>query len=82
MALPDDIDVDKLTEAALGIMWLTVHDSHTAPRVWKGIDWDVLDLMHERGWISDPKNKNKSVLLTETGRDLAQEFLQKYFGEA
>ena len=34
----------------------------------------------EKGWISDPKTKAKSVVLSEEGEHLAQEFLQKHFG--
>jgi Mn-dependent DtxR family transcriptional regulator len=47
-----------------------------------GKDWigDLLDLLHEKGWIVDPRSKAKSVVLTEEGERLAAEFLRKYFG--
>jgi hypothetical protein len=76
--LPKDLDKDRLAEAALAILSLTLHDDG---RVWKGIDWDVLDLLHEKGWVVDPHTRAKSVVLTEDGRRLAREFLQKYFGQ-
>lgn len=75
--LPDEIDRDKLAEAALAILSLTVHDGG---RVWKGLDWDLMDLLCEKGWIVDPRSKAKSVVLTEDGERLAQEFLRKQFG--
>jgi hypothetical protein len=50
--------------------------------VWKGVDWDVMHLLHEKGWISDPKSKAKSVLLTKEGSELAPEYLEKYFGRS
>lgn len=75
--LPDEIDHDKLAEAALAILSLTLHDGG---RVWKGLDWDLMDLLHEKGWIVDPRSKAKSVVLTEEGERLAEEFLRKYFG--
>lgn len=75
--LPDDIDRDKLAEAALAILSLTLHDGG---RVWKGLDWDLMDLLHEKGWIVDPRSKAKSVVLTEDGERLAREFLRKHFG--
>jgi Domain of unknown function (DUF6429) len=75
--LPKDLDKDRLAEAALAILSLTLHEDG---RVWKGIDWDVLDLLHEKGWIVDSHTKAKSVVLTEDGERLADEFLQKYFG--
>jgi hypothetical protein len=75
--LPDGIDKDRLAEAALAILSLTLHDDG---RVWKGLDWDLMDLLHEKGWIVDPRSKAKSVVLTEDGERLADEFLRKYFG--
>ncbi len=39
--LPDEIDQDKLAEAALAILSLTLHGG----RVWKGLDWDLMDLL-------------------------------------
>jgi hypothetical protein len=75
--LPDELDQDKLAEAALAILSLTLHD---AGRVWKGLDWDLMGLLHEKGWIVDPHSKAKSVVLTEEGERLARQFLLKYFG--
>jgi hypothetical protein len=75
--LPGDIDTDKLAEAALAILSLTLHDGG---RVWKGLDWDVMDLLHEKGWVVDPQSKAKSVVLTEEGERLARVFLLRHFG--
>jgi hypothetical protein len=75
--LPGDIDTDKLAEAALAILSLTLHDGG---RGWKGLDWDVMDLLHEKGWVVDPQSKAKSVVLTEEGERLAREFLVRHFG--
>jgi hypothetical protein len=74
---PDEIDADKLAEAALAMLSLTLHDGG---RVWKGLDWNLMDLLHEKGWIMDPRSKAKSVILTEEGERLADDFLRKYFG--
>jgi hypothetical protein len=75
--LSDEIDHDKLAEAALAILSLTLHDGG---RVWKGLDWDLMDLLHEKGWIVDPRSKAKSVVLTEDGERLADACLRKHFG--
>ena len=48
-------------------------------RAWKGFDWDAMNLLHERGWISDPTSKAKSVLLTEEGVCRAEELFNHYF---
>lgn len=79
MAIPDDLDSEKLAEVVLGVLWLGAHGYEGVPRVWKSVDWDVMDLLHEKGWISDPKSKAKSVTLTNEGAKVAPEFLRKHF---
>jgi hypothetical protein len=76
--LLDDLDADKLAEVALGLLALTVHDGC---RAWKGLDWGVMSLLFERGWIEAPKGKAKSVVLTNSGLELAEQLLQKHFGK-
>ena len=80
MSLPEDIDKEKIAEAALAILSLTAHGDADYTRVWKDLDWDLLDLLHDRGWISDPVGKHRSVQLTEAGIKLAQEYVDKHFG--
>jgi hypothetical protein len=75
--LPPEIDPDKVAEAALAILSLTLHEGG---RVWKGLDWELMDLLHEQGWIVDRRSRAKSVVLTEEGERLAGEFLRKHFG--
>jgi catechol 2,3-dioxygenase-like lactoylglutathione lyase family enzyme len=75
--LPKEVDRDKLAEVALAILSLTLHDDG---RVWKSLDWDLMDLLHEKGWVVDSRSKAKSVVLTEDGERLAEEFLQRHFG--
>jgi hypothetical protein len=75
--LPNDIDTDRLAEAALAILSLTLHDGG---RVWKGLDWELMGLLHDKGWIVDPASKAKSVVLTVEGEQLAQQFLRRHFG--
>jgi hypothetical protein len=74
--LPSHLDHDKLAEAALALLSLTLHGG----RVWKALDWDLMNLLHREGWISDPASKVKSVVLTEEGEALAGELLRKHFG--
>ena len=82
MPLPDDLDHDKLAEAALAILALTAFSSRHESRAWKGLDWDVLDLLYRRGWIEDPVGKSKSVVLTEAGERLAPDLLARHFAKA
>lgn len=81
MALPDNLDHDKLAEVALAILSLTAMDEEYGVRVWKGMDWNLTDLLYEKGWIHDPAGKRKSMVLTEEGAKLAAEYLEKHFGK-
>ncbi|WP_298854986.1 DUF6429 family protein [uncultured Ruegeria sp.] len=58
------IDEDKVDNAVLALLWLTLHDER---RAWKGFDWDALDRLHHKGLILDPIGKAKSVVLTDEG---------------
>lgn len=78
MPLPAQSDKEKIAEVALALMYLTLHGDEHAPRAWKGMDWDVLDLLFERGWISNPKSKAKSVLLTPEGLKAAPGLFDKH----
>jgi hypothetical protein len=76
--LPSTLDHDKLAEAALALLALTLDGG----RVWKALDWDLMNLLYQKGWISDPVSKAKSVILTEQGEALPREFLLKHFGRS
>lgn len=39
-----------------------------------------MDRLHKKGFISDPKSKAKSVLVSEEGQKVAKELFEKYFG--
>ncbi len=49
-----DIDKDKIDDAALALLYLTLHEEY---RAWKGIDFDVIDRLHEKGMIGEPGNR-------------------------
>ncbi len=71
-----EIDRDKIDEAVLALMWLTLHDER---RAWKGFDWDALERLHARGLIADPVNKAKSVVLSDEGLRQSEELFQALF---
>ena len=49
-------------------------------RAWKGFDWDTLDRLHEKGYISDPKRKTKSVALSDKAVELSEKLFIDFFG--
>lgn len=76
-------DFERIDEAVLALLVLTsFKDSKNHPwRTWKGHDWDALDRLHQKGYISDPVGKAKSVIFTEEGRKLAEESFERLFCE-
>ena len=75
-----DYNRDKLDEVVMGLLWLTMFEDHGTTRAWKGHDWDVMHRLFEKGWITDPKSKAKSVMVTEEGKKVAEEMFRKHFG--
>ena len=73
-----DIDIDKIDEAVLALLHLTLHDGN---RAWKGVDWDAMNRLHEKGFISNPVGKAKSVLLTEQGLAESEKLFRKLFSK-
>lgn len=74
-----EIDIAKVDEAVLAVLFLTLHDRVLA---WKSIDWDAMARLHERGLISDPVGKQKSVVFTEEGLREADRCFNKLFTDA
>jgi hypothetical protein len=75
-----EYDKDRVDDAALALLFLTMFKDHGLVRAWKGLDWDVLDRLFEKGFIEDPKGKAKSVILTEQGERRSEELFRQLFG--
>jgi len=72
-------DKDRADEMVLALLYLTSSRDKYATRAWKGFDWETMDRLYQKGYISDPKSKSASVVLTETGAKLSKELFFKYF---
>jgi hypothetical protein len=70
------VDSDKIDQAVLALLLLGLHDGD---RAWKGFDWEAMSRLHDKGYISDPRGKAKSVVFTETGLREAQRLLHVLF---
>lgn len=73
------LDTAKVDDAVLALLLLGRHDG---VRAWKGFDWDALGWLHERGYISNPRGRAKSVVFTDEGLARAERLLGELFGEA
>ena len=71
-----DIDTDRIDEAVLALLWLGLHDEG---RVWKSFDWEAMNCLHEKGLISDPVGKAKSVVLSEEGEQQSERLFKQMF---
>jgi hypothetical protein len=77
-----EYDTNRIDEATLALLFMGLHDREEGlgARAWKGFDWETMNRLHEKGFISDPKGKAKSVRLTETGCQEAERLFCKLFG--
>lgn len=71
-----ELDTDKIDDAVLALLHLTLHDQR---RAWKGLDWDVLDRLYRRGMIDNPANKAKSVVLSDEGLQSSEALFRELF---
>jgi hypothetical protein len=69
-------DDQKIEETVLALLGVFEFENG---RVWKRINFGVMDSLYEKGYITDPKGKTESVYLTEEGMRLARELAARYF---
>jgi Domain of unknown function (DUF6429) len=74
-----DVDSEKLEQAVLALLHLNTIDEKLGKRAWKALPWSVMDRLHQKGYISDPATKNKSVSLSDEGAKLSKELFEKLF---
>jgi CRISPR/Cas system CMR-associated protein Cmr1 (group 7 of RAMP superfamily) len=74
-----EYDEDKVDKMVLALLHLTTFKEGMGIRAWKGHDWSAMDRLYEKGYISDPKSAAKSVRMTESGAQKAQERFQEHF---
>ncbi|MFO8231912.1 MAG: DUF6429 family protein [Longimonas sp.] len=76
-----EYDTEKVDQTVLALLSLTLHDvDEFGGRAWKGHDWDVLDRLHEKGWIGDPVSKAKSVVLPPESIEESRRLFDQFFG--
>jgi hypothetical protein len=74
-------DEDKVDEYTLALLYLVTHqrEGGLGAKAWKGFDWDTMNRLHEKGYISNPIGKAKSVGMTEEGFLKAKELFERHF---
>jgi len=71
-----EINTQRIDEAVLALLYLGLHERN---RAWKGFDWDAMGRLHEKGFITDPVGKAKSVAFTEEGLQEARRLFELLF---
>ena len=74
-----DVDAEKVQQAVLALLHLNTFDEKSGKRAWKALPWSVMDQLHQKGYISDPATKAKSVRLSDDGARLSEELFEKLF---
>ncbi len=75
-----EFDEDKIDEATLALLWLNRFKDFDVFCAWKSFDWDAMNRLYDKGFISNPKSKAKSVVITKDGVKRAEELFEKLFG--
>jgi hypothetical protein len=72
-------DQSRIDEAVLALLAAHLFDTNSS---WKGYDFDVMNRLHDAGYLFDPVGKQKSVQLTEEGVERGLELAKRLFGTA
>jgi len=76
-----DYNKDKVDELTLALLFLVTHDRQEGlgARAWKGFDWNTLDRLYAKDFITNPASKAKSVAMTEDSYKKSEELFRKHF---
>lgn len=80
-----EIDDEKIDEAVLALLYLGRYGGDRWPYVtsaWKGFDWSAMGRLHQKGHISNPVGKARSVMFTADGLREAERAFNRLFGDA
>lgn len=71
--------VDQIDDAIFVLLLLGRHDD---VRAWKGHDCAALDRLHQKGYISNPVSKAKSLVFTDEGLREAERLFNRLFARS
>ncbi len=76
-----DYNKGKVGEYTLALLYLVTYERQEGlgARAWKGFDWDTMNRLHEKGLITNPVSKAKSVGMTEEGFKKSESLFGKIF---
>ena len=71
-----EVDKEKIDDAVLALLFLALDRDG---RSWKSFDWNAMNRLHEKGYISNPVSKAKSVVLTDEGIERSERLFKALF---
>lgn len=71
-----ELDEQRIDDAVLALLYLNLHDGQ---RAWKSLNWEAMERLHEKGLISDPVGKAKSVVFSDEGLKESERLCRKLF---
>jgi hypothetical protein len=74
-----DIDCDKIDDRTLALLYLVTSQDKYGARAWKAFDWETMNRLHEKGYISNPKSKARSIVLSEERLSRSRELFEQFF---
>src|SRR3954471_5238445 len=69
------LDTDKIDDAVLALLFLTLHDHW---RAWKGVDWDALNRLYEKGPDRRPGQQGQVRRVHRGGLEARRRTLPRY----
>lgn len=54
-----EYDEEKIDEIVLALLCVTMFKDNFGFRAWKGHNWDSLDRLHDKGYISNPARQGQ-----------------------
>ncbi len=74
---------DKIDDYTLALLYLVTGEQEEGcgAQAWKCFDWETMNRLHEKGHISNPRSKAKSVVMTENGFKRSEELFHEFFAE-
>jgi hypothetical protein len=73
-----EYDEERIEEVVLALLGVFEFENG---RAWKGYDFGVMDALHAKGYITEPRGRAKSVQLTDEGMLRAKQLAGRYFGK-
>jgi hypothetical protein len=73
-----EINTDRIDRVVLDLLYLGLHEES---RTWKSFDWESMNRLHEKGYLSNPVRKAKSVIFTKEGLCESKRLLEELFGQ-